>query len=97
LPLDTNFNHVLESNIDNKFSNHSSFQEYKRTGIEAGLEILYISGTALRAKKNQGAKKTRSKTRGKGKRKEKGEEGKERVKQGEREKEKRRGKKEKRG
>ena len=62
-----------------------------------GLEILYISGAALRAKKNQGAKKTRSKTRGKGKRKEKGEEGKEGVKQGEREKEKRRGKKEKRG
>ena len=47
----------------------------------AGLEILYISGTAFRAKKNQGAKKTRSKTRGKGKRKEKGEEGKEGVKQ----------------
>ena len=52
-----------------------------RRGGRPGLEILFISGTALRAKKNQGAKKTRSKTRGKGKRKEKGEEGKEGVKQ----------------
>ena len=42
--------------------------------MPAGLEFLYISGSGIRAKKNQGAKKTRSKTRGKG-RKRKGDEG----------------------
>ena len=48
--------------------------------LRPGLEFLYISGTGFRAKKNQGAKKTRSITKGE-KRKERRGEGKEGVKQ----------------
>ena len=34
---------MLESNIDHKFSNHSSFQEYKRTSIEVPCSQIHTT------------------------------------------------------